>query len=155
MNGKTTNFKIAAVGVATLVLGFLGGSVVVATSIFSSQKKGVITISKDAKNHEVYDCAQTVNGDKDAYPHLNRPFIGIGGNTITWTGVNLNGAPTTNVDVVFPSGGTPFSQVDFHHGQDSGTIVNRAPAKDYPFATVTVDGTPCSQFVDPGVHANQ
>ena len=155
MNGQTMNFKIATVGVGALVLGIVGGSVAVASGIFSSPKNSVITITPDPKNPEVYDCTQTVNGDKDAYPHLARPFIGIGGNTIAWTGVNLSRAATTNVDVFFPSGGSPFSNSDFHNGHDSGTIVHGAAAKDYPFASVKVDGTLCSQWVDPGVHANQ
>jgi hypothetical protein len=118
--------------------------------------KGVIAITKDTTKPDVYDCTQTVNGDQDAYPHLARPFGGIGGNTIAWTGINLAGAATNNVDVVFPlRDGSPFSKADFHRGEDSGTIVAGARAKDYPFASVTVDGTPCSQYIDPGVHANQ
>jgi len=155
MNAKTTNFKVTTVGVGALALGLLGGSLAVATGIFTSPMKGVITITKDATKPDVYDCTQTVNGDKDAFPHLARPFIGIGGNTIAWAGINLNGAATNNVDVVFPAGGSPFNNGDFHNGRDSGTIVRGVPSKDYPFASVSVDRTPCSQYIDPGVHANQ
>jgi hypothetical protein len=155
MSANSTNFRVAAVGVSTLVLGLLGGGVATAAKIFASPMKGVITITKVEGPPVVYNCQQNVNGYKDAFPHLGRPFWGIGGNTIAWTGINVNGQATTNVDVVFPNGGSPFTQPDFHNGGDSGTVVSGAPPKDYPFDSVKVDGITCSTFIDPGVHANQ
>lgn len=72
--------------------------------------------------------------------------------TIVWHGELDNGPPNQKVHVTFPSNDCPFSKCDFDEDQDSGPILDSAKiGKKYAYSAVTVGGTPCSSFSDPGV----
>ena len=154
-NGRTSNFRVATVGVGALILGLLGGTLVPTNGAFGQHEKAVIVMDGQGV------CRQYVNTDagrvKDAYPRVYRPslFPPTFGDVIAWTGVKPDGTMTRNVDVVFPPDATPFAKRDFHNGEETSKVVKGAPAGDFSFATVTIDGTQCSAFSDPGVHVDR
>lgn len=154
-NGRTSNFRVATVGVGALVLGLLGGTLVPTNGAFGEHEKAVIVMDGEKV------CRQYVNTDagrvKDAFPRVYRPSFWPPtlGDVIAWTGVKPDGTMTRNVDVVFPIDGSPFTKHDFHNGEESSKVVKGASAGDYSFSSVKIDGTPCSTFVDPGVHVDR
>jgi hypothetical protein len=156
---STTNQKVSiavatTIGVGILGIGLLGGSVFPTNGVFGDHKKAVITMDGERV------CRQYVDASggrvKDAYPDIYRPSwwpITLG-DSISWTG-EKQGVKTNNVDVVFPVDASPFKKPDFHHGEDSSTVVSGAAAGDFSFSSVTIDGTACSAFSDPGVHVTR
>lgn len=71
--------------------------------------------------------------------------------TIIWRGELDNGPPNQKVHITFPSNRCPFSKCDFDEDQDSGPILDSADIGNYPYSAVTVGGTGCASFSDPGV----
>ena len=111
--------------------------------------KAVINLNSSDKSCQQYAGKDFGHVVKYAFPLLNK-----GGDSIVWHGQIDGGGPNQKVEVKFPPGQSPFSNDTFGEDQDSGPVSSSAAAGDYPFATVSVGGTLCSKFTDPGVHVN-
>jgi hypothetical protein len=118
----------------------------------SGTVKAVINLDTTHNN----SCQQYAGQDfghvfKDAFPRISQS----GHQKIVWHGQINGGPPNAKVVVDFPAGQPPFiNGHTFHENEEAGPVSSSTEYKDYPFLTVSVGGTPCNSFSDPGVHVD-
>jgi hypothetical protein len=155
MNRKWSTATLGVATVVALVLGFVIPKILSPAPArvpkAASQMKAVIN-----RNSSDNSCQQYAGSDFGHVVKYAFPLLTKGGDTIVWHG-EVDGGSPVKVHVEFPPGQSPFGNREkFDEGRDSGPVSNLAAPKDYPFllSAVTVDGTPCSSFTDPGVHVD-
>ena len=153
MNGK---WSTGVVGVTTIVAIVVGFFIAKVLTFVPPPPKATAQTTKAVINRSSSDnsCQQYAGPDfghvvKYAYPLLNK------GDKIVWHGQVDGAGPNVKVEVDFDPAFSPFgSSHIFKEDQLSPAVGNLVASRDYPFSAVSVDGTPCASFSDPGVHVN-
>ena len=152
MNGKWPTSIVGVTTVVALVVGFFVAKILTfspAPSKAAQTTKAVINRRSSDNSCEQYAGSDFGHVVKYAYPLLNR------GDNIVWHGQVDGAGPNVKVKVDFEPAFSPFgSSHSFKEDQPSLAIGNLVASRDYPFSAVSVDGTPCASFSDPGVHVN-
>jgi hypothetical protein len=151
MNRKWLDGTLMIIGIVVIVGGYLACNSPAnnqAEQLTHGTVKAAINIKSSDKSCQQYAGPDYGHLVKNAFPDLSKSA----GQQIVWHGQVDGGPPNQKVVVEFPAGQSPFSKDKFDEGQDSGAIKDSAAPGNYPFSTVTVGGTVCSSFSDPGVH---
>ena len=152
MNGKWSTGIVGLTTVVALVVGFFIAKILTAPAppkVVAHTTKAVINRSSRNNSCQQYAGPDFGHVVKYAYPLLNR------GDKIVWHGQVDGAGPNVKVEVDFALAFSPFgSSHTFKEDQTSPAVDNSVASQDYPFSAVSVDGTPCASFSDPGVHVN-
>lgn len=144
---------LALVGIGAFIVGFIISTLLKTaqgpTQAMRRQIKAVINLDSHDNS-----CQQFAGSDFGHVVKYAFPVLTKGGDSIVWHGQVDGGSPNQKVEVQFPPNYTPFASSTFSQDQDSGPVNASAAMGDYPFASASVGGTPCSSFKDPGVHVN-
>jgi hypothetical protein len=151
VNGKWSTSIVGVTTVVALVVGFFIAKILTFAPAPKAAQTTKAVINRSSTDNS---CQQYAGSDfghvvKYAYPLLNR------GDNIVWHGQVDDKGPNVTVKVDFEPAFSPFgSSHSFKEDQPSPAIGNLVASRDYPFSAVSVGGTPCASFSDPGVHVN-
>ena len=148
MNRKWLDSILITIGIFVIVGGLVGCYRYLSTAKTHGTVKAAINIKSGDKSCQQYAGPDYGHLVKYAFPDISKSA----GQKIVWHGQIDGGPPNQKVVVEFPSDQSPFSSEKFHEGEDSGAVKGSAQEGDYSFSTVSVGGTVCSSFSDPGVH---
>lgn len=151
MNGKWSTGIVGVAIVVALVLGFFIAKILTFAPAPKAAQTTKAVINRSSSDNS---CQQYAGSDfghvvKYAFPLLNR------GDNIVWHGQVDGAGPNVKVEVDFDPALSPFgSSHSFKEDKPSPAIGNSVASRDYSFSAISVGGTPCAKFSDPGVHVN-
>jgi hypothetical protein len=152
MNRKWSTTILGGTALVALVLGFLIPKILnfspAPSSRAASQMKAVIN-----RNSSDNSCQQYAGPDFGHVVKYAFPLLHVG-DSVVWHGEVDGGPPNAKVEVQFSPALTPFAKNKFGEDDPSGPVGSLVAPRDYPFLTVSVNGTPCSSFTEPGVHVD-
>jgi len=149
MNNKWSTLTVGVVAVGALAVGLAVPKI---SPLVLGHKKAEIRATARMADG-TYKCQQWSGGSWTSLNPYKFPPLDKGsfGDKIRWRGKDLSG---NRIDVTVQFSKSPFAKTQYGDDEETSTIDSGVAQGDYSFSAVTLGGTSCLQYEDPGVHVN-